>query len=115
MLWFTGHVHWDIAISPLQNTPFNNCKSDIKFLDYASIGTAGIYSQSPVYSSVVRSQHNGWLAENSSEAWEEALETLIQDTALRLKIAQNATRYLYRERTLAQRAIDWVNTIKSLC
>ena len=110
MLWFTGHIHWDIAISPLQNTPFNNCKSDIKFLDYASIGAAGIFSQSPAYSSTVHHQQDGWLAENTPEAWEEALETLINDPHLRLKIARNATHYLYTQRTLAQRAADWVET-----
>jgi glycosyltransferase involved in cell wall biosynthesis len=115
MLWFTGHVHWDIAISPLQNTPFNNCKSDIKILDYASIGAAGIYSQSSTYSSTVHHQQDGWIAENTPDAWEDALEALIQDTPLRLKIAQNATRYLYTERILAQRATEWVKTIKSLC
>jgi processive 1,2-diacylglycerol beta-glucosyltransferase len=115
MLWFTGHVHWDIAISPLQNTPFNRCKSDIKFLDYAAIGAAGVFSQSPVYSSSVHHQQDGWLAENIPDAWEEALDTLIKDTSLRLKIAHNASRYLYTERILAQRAADWVETIKSLC
>jgi len=115
MLWFTGHINWDIAISPLQNTPFNNCKSDIKFLDYASIGAAGIFSNSPVYSSTVLHQQNGWIAENTSEAWEEALETLLNESPLRLKIAQNAAFYLYKERILAQRASDLVETIKLLC
>ena len=115
MLWFTGHVHWDIAISPLQNNLFNQCKSDIKFLDYAAIGTAGIFSQSTAYSSTVHHQQEGWLAENTTDAWEEALDTLIQDTALRHKIASNATRVLYQERILAQRATDWVEMIKSFC
>jgi glycosyltransferase involved in cell wall biosynthesis len=115
MLWFTSHIHWDMAISPLQDTPFNNCKSDIKFLDYASIGAAGIYSQSPVYSSTVCHQQNGWLTENSPDAWEGALETLLQDSPLRLTIAKNATHYLYKDRTLVQHAADWVEMIKSLC
>jgi glycosyltransferase involved in cell wall biosynthesis len=115
MLWFTGQIHWDIAISPLENTPFNNCKSDIKFLDYAAIGAAGIFSQSPAYSSTVQHKHNGWLATNTPEAWEEALDCMINDPTLRSKIAQNATRYLYTQRTLAQHAIDWVELIKSLC
>ena len=79
MLWYSSHVHWDIAIAPLQNTPFNRCKSDIKFLDYAAIGAAGIFSESPVYSNSVHHRQEGWLAENTPEVWEEALETLIQD------------------------------------
>jgi len=115
MLWFTGHVRWDIAISPLKNTAFNACKSDIKFLDYASIGAAGVFSQSPAYSSTIIHQQNGWIIENTHEAWEEALETLIQDADLRLKIAQNANRHLYQERILAKSAMDWVDIIRSIC
>jgi len=111
MLWFTGHVHWDIAISPLRKTPFNRCKSDIKYLDYAAIGAAGIFSRSPAYTSTILQKENGWMVENTPEAWEDALETLIQDSSLRLQIARNATRYLYSERILAQRAPDWVDTI----
>jgi glycosyltransferase involved in cell wall biosynthesis len=111
MLWFTGHVHWDIAISPLRDTPFTRCKSDIKYLDYAAIGAAGIFSRSPAYTSTILQKENGWMVENTPEAWEDALETLIQDSSLRLQIARNATRYLYSERILAQRATDWVDTI----
>jgi processive 1,2-diacylglycerol beta-glucosyltransferase len=115
MLWFTGQVHWDIAISPLRSSAFNSCKSDIKFLDYAAVGCAGIYSQSPAYEATIEHKNNGWITENSSEAWEEALETLIQDTSLRLKMAQQATRYLYSERILAQRWSNWVNVIEAMC
>lgn len=115
MLWFTGHVHWDIAISPLRNTPFNNCKSDIKFLDYASIGAAGCFSKSPAYSTSVCHQQNGWVAENTPEAWEEALEELISNIDLRLDIATNACQYLYRDRILARRAVDWKDLIEKIC
>ncbi len=114
MLWYTGYIHWDIAISPLRETPFTRCKSDIKFLDYAAIGAAGIFSQTLAYSSTVHHREDGWIAENSPQAWEEALETLIQDNALRLKIARNASHYLYSERILAQRATDWVNIVERL-
>jgi processive 1,2-diacylglycerol beta-glucosyltransferase len=112
MLWFTGHVHWDIAISPLRDTPFTRCKSDIKYLDYAAIGAAGIFSQSSAYTSTIHHKEDGWIAENLPEAWEEALETLMQDRSLRLQIARNASRYLYSQRILAQHAPDWVKIVR---
>ena len=112
MLWFTANVRWDIAISPLRDTPFTRCKSDIKFLDYAAIGAAGIYSRGPAYDSTVQHKETGWLAENDPAAWEEALETLLTDPDLRLHLAQSATRYLHTERTLAQRAPDWVEAVR---
>lgn len=112
MPWFTGQVQWDIAIAPLKDTPFTRCKSDIKFLDYAAIGVTGIYSQSPAYSNSVHHRETGWLAENSSDAWEDALEALVNDSDLRLHIAQNANRHLHTERTLAQHATDWIDTVR---
>jgi processive 1,2-diacylglycerol beta-glucosyltransferase len=114
MLWFTANTHWDIAISPLRDTPFNHCKSDIKFLDYAAIAAAGIFSQSPVYTTTVQHRETGWLADNTSDAWEEALETLITNPELRRHLASNANRHLYAERTLAQRALDWAATVHQM-
>jgi glycosyltransferase involved in cell wall biosynthesis len=108
MTWFSANLRWDIAISPLRETPFNRTKSDIKFLDYAAIGAAGIFSRGPAYETTVQHQQTGWLAENTPTAWEEALETLLADPGLRLHLAQSATHYLYTERILAQRAsIGW--------
>src|SRR5690606_16932600 len=49
MHWFTGSIHWDVALAPLLDTPFNRCKSDVKFLDYSALGTAGIYSRDSIY------------------------------------------------------------------
>jgi processive 1,2-diacylglycerol beta-glucosyltransferase len=114
MPWFTGHVRWDIAISPLISNTFNDCKSDVKFLDYASIGTAGIFSQSQAYLNTVHHQQNGWVVENTPAAWEEAIGVLIDDRSLRYDIARNAHNDLFNERILAHRAIDWVEIIKSM-
>jgi processive 1,2-diacylglycerol beta-glucosyltransferase len=114
MLWFTANTQWDIAISPLRDTPFNRCKSDIKFLDYAAIGAAGVFSKIPAYTTTVQHQQNGWLAENTPEAWEKALETLIANPELRWHLASNANNYLYAARTLAQRATDWAAAVNRM-
>ncbi|MGA9348461.1 MAG: glycosyltransferase [Anaerolineae bacterium] len=114
MSWFSSHLRWDIAISPLEDTPFNRCKSDIKFLDYSAIGAAGIYSQAPAYESSVRHLETGWLAENDVGAWVEALEALLSDDCLRTQMAQNATRYLYAERILACCAHNWLEAFENL-
>jgi len=114
MLWFSSRCCWDIAIAPLKGTPFNRCKSDIKFLDYSTIGAAGIYSQVPAYESSVRHLETGWLAENDVGAWVEALEELLIDDHLRGQLAQNATRYLYSERTLNHCAHNWLKALENV-
>jgi processive 1,2-diacylglycerol beta-glucosyltransferase len=114
MLWFTSRIDWDIAISPLRDTAFNASKSDIKFLDYCAVGAAGIYSRVPAYASSLRHMETGWLAENDTEAWTEALATLIADDELRRHVARQATEYLYGERILAQCADRWLSALDGL-
>jgi len=114
MRWFSRTVNWDIAISPLRDTAFNRCKSDIKFLDYSAVGAAGIYSRVPAYTETVRHRETGWLAENTVEAWCEALHTLIDDAMLRGRIANNASRYLYSERIVARSSEHWLTALDRL-
>ncbi len=112
--WFSSRIRWDIAIAPLRDTPFNRCKSDIKFLDYCTIGAAGIYSRVPAYESTVKHLETGWLAENSVAAWEEALESLLEKAILRQQLAENSLRYLYAQRILAQRVFGWAELLDDL-
>lgn len=114
MLWFSGRVEWDIALCPLRETPFDRCKSDIKYLDYSAIGAAGIYSRVPAYESSVQHLETGWLVENEVDAWVQALEELIYNHSLRLKIAHNAIHHLYSQRILAQRGRDWPRALEHL-
>jgi len=113
-LWFTGRVRWDIAIAPLLDTPFNRCKSDVKYLDYCAISTPGIYSRVAPYQDSVQHKITGWLAENTAEGWVQALENLIQEPELRSYLGTNATQYLYKERTLANCASHWIEAIETV-
>jgi glycosyltransferase involved in cell wall biosynthesis len=108
MAWLTSQIHWDIALAPLSDTPFNACKSDIKFLDYCALGAAGIYSRVPAYANSVQDQETGWLVDNDPSRWYEALVRLIETSTLRRRLAERAQRYLYSERVLAKRAADWL-------
>lgn len=114
MLWFTSSVRWDIALAPLRDTPFGRCKSDLKYLDYAAIGAAGIFSRVAPYQAGVRHGETGWLAENTTAAWAAAIETLVADAALRRRLAVAAHAELIGHRTLAHRAGDWIAALRVL-
>jgi len=113
LLWLSSHVDWDIAIAPLVDNPFTRCKSDIKFLDYCAIGAAGIYSNVPAYSSSVRHLDTGWLVENQVDAWVDALEEMLSNSELRVKISENASVYLQTERLLMEKAHLWLKALPS--
>jgi glycosyltransferase involved in cell wall biosynthesis len=106
-LWFSSHVDWDIAIAPLIDTPFDRCKSDIKFLDYSAIGAAGIYSRVAAYESSVEHLKTGWLVDNQVQVWTDALQECLNNPELRIQISRNARHYLYNERILARTTENW--------
>lgn len=112
--WFTSSLPWDIALAPLTDTPFNRCKSDVKFLDYSALGLAGIYSDGLAYNSSVLHGVTGWLVQNKTAVWVEALHRLIADAALRRELGANARRHLYQERILAHRIQDWIAALESV-
>jgi glycosyltransferase involved in cell wall biosynthesis len=113
-LWFGSSVSWHIAVSPIRDTPFRRCKSDIKFLDYAAAGAAGVYSSTPAYDETVRHGESGLVVDNASASWEAALDGLVIDESLRETIARGAHRQLLRERTLQRCAPTWIDAIDAV-
>jgi glycosyltransferase involved in cell wall biosynthesis len=79
----------DISIAPLENTIFNDCKSNIKFLEAAALGLVSICSPCDNFRDVVRQGVNGLLA-NSDREWEAALLALADDPALRQRLGEAA-------------------------
>jgi len=114
MAWYTERVRWDIAVGPLETTPFTRCKSDIKYLDYAAIGAASAFSRVTPYADSVVDDETGLLVENTGAAWRAALERLVSDSDLRLRLADNARRQLLTERVLSKCATRWQRAILTL-
>jgi processive 1,2-diacylglycerol beta-glucosyltransferase len=112
--WMGEHLRWDVAIASLEDTDFTRCKSDIKFLDYSALGVAGIYSDVPAYRQSIRHLETGYLAENTSDAWQEGLELLLSDDPLRQGIAERAREHVLSSRTLEHCARNWVDAIQML-
>ena len=81
---------WDLALAPLMDSLFENCKTNLKYREYAAFGVPGIYSNVPLYSSCVVHEKTGLLADNSVADWMVALERAIADATLRTNIAEAA-------------------------
>lgn len=79
----------DIAIAPLLDNELNNCKSNIKWLEYSISGIPGIYSDVLPYQNICNGK-TGFLAKPTKQSWVEALEQLILKPALRMEIALTA-------------------------
>ncbi|MCU0711884.1 MAG: hypothetical protein MUC43_07475 [Pirellula sp.] len=83
---------WHIGIAPLRDTTFNACKSDNKFRTFGGLGIAGVYADVPPYRNAVTNRYSGLLARHSSDAYTQAVLSLIENQELRDTIAENAKR-----------------------
>lgn len=110
--WMVRSLDWDLGIAPLEDTRFTQCKSDIKFLDYSLLGIPGIYSNVPAYRDTVKHGETGWLADNTTAAWREALHTLIDAADQRQRLAIAAEDWVRQQRTLEYCAGSWAEAIE---
>ncbi len=103
----------DIGLAPLIPTDYNRGRSDVKFLEYASQGVAGIYADLQPYQSSVVHGMTGLLSQ-SPEQMIEHLETLRTDPALRMRLRKQAYEYLAKHRQLPNNVgqrVDWYRSL----
>lgn len=97
-----------ISLSPLEDRPMVETKSDAKYLDAARAGLVTIASP-VVYGRTIRHGVNGLIAERL-EDWPRALSLVLEDEALRERIARTAWEDVREHRMFAHqlaRRRDW--------
>ena len=106
--WITRQPAWDIGIAPLADTAFNGSKSAIKMFDYTALGLAVLASDVPGYRGSLcagaGADGGGRLVANTEAAWFRALCDLINDAALRRRLAEAARGAFAAHHTLAAQA-----------
>jgi GT2 family glycosyltransferase/tetratricopeptide (TPR) repeat protein/glycosyltransferase involved in cell wall biosynthesis len=98
----------DFALVPLEAMPFNQAKSNIKWLEYSICKVPAIFSDLEPYNKSVEHGKTGWLAANTVEGWHGAMKTLILDEGLRRSLAENAHRTVLAKHSLEANADLWV-------
>lgn len=95
----------DIACCPLEDRPFNRCKTAIKSWEAAASGSAVVASPL-IYGSTITHGEDGLLCQTADE-WEEALCLLVEDAHRRKQFARRLLRRVEREHTLEREAWRW--------
>jgi glycosyltransferase involved in cell wall biosynthesis len=103
-----------IGLIPLDDSVFSSCKSPIKYFDYASASIPAICSNVPPYADYLVHQQTGLLVENTTEAWVNAMESLIQSTPQRQALAQAARDYVIATHLADQAGDAWETVIQTL-
>lgn len=77
---------WSAGVAPLTADPFNDAKSDLKFLEYSMLGLPFVGSDRPSYAGV--DEHGGLLVPDDPAAWRAALLTAFREADDRVPRAQ---------------------------
>ena len=85
-----GETNWDIGLAPMPISKFHECKYFNKYVEYASYGIAGIYTNTKPYTFGIKDKVNGLLVDNNKKDWVDALSLLIEDNELRKNISKQA-------------------------
>ncbi|WP_181872360.1 glycosyltransferase [Phyllobacterium bourgognense] len=84
-----------ISIAPLEQTVFNDAKSNIKFLEASILGLPSVCSPVDAFKSAIIDGETGFLA-TSPDEWEHKLLALVDDQALRAEMAGKALESVFR-------------------
>lgn len=95
----------DIGIAPLENNPFNESKSNLKYLEYSALGIPSICSK--VYPYEKTKNFQGILTNNDYKSWKYALELLINDCSARKEIGTKARENVRKNYNQIDISIQW--------
>lgn len=93
-------LDFDIAFAPIEDTPFTQCKSNIKWQEYSLMGIPTIASNVGPYKDTIKHGTDGYLVENSYDDWYKALKLFVENTMLRKKIGNNAKERVIKDYSL---------------
>jgi glycosyltransferase involved in cell wall biosynthesis len=98
----------DIAIAPIEKNVFNECKSNLRLLEYGAMGWPVVCSDVFPYQSydppVMR-------CSNDPDEWLAAIRKLMQDEALRLRMGEDLYQWVQSNFLLKNKAQDWMSAI----
>lgn len=77
------NLNADVGIAPLVSNTFNDCKSNLKLLEYGALGMATVASNVGPY----RNSRGALVAENDTDGWLRELRRLEADAAWRKNVA----------------------------
>ena len=102
------------ALTPLEDTKYNQVKSNIKWLEYSAAGIPGAYSDLTPYSDCINHEQNGLLVKNNPESWFNAIQRLLMDAENTATIIKNAHREVLERHSIENALEKYTSTINSM-
>lgn len=104
----------DIAVCPLVDIPFNQSKSNLKYLEFGGMGVPTICSDVYPYHNTVTHGENGFLLPPDEEAWYTTLTYLIDNVDERKRVGEAAYQHVLKNYNQYYVAQDWLKFLKEI-
>lgn len=113
MKWLANEIDWDIGVAPLVNNEFNSCKSELKFIEYTSLGIPTVASDIEGYRKAINDGIDGFLAKTDYD-WGAKISRLIDDEGFRHGMVNNARKKVLENYNINSRVKQWDSIFKNL-
>jgi glycosyltransferase involved in cell wall biosynthesis len=100
-----AELNFDIGLAPVTDRPFNQCKSNIKWQEYAMLGIPTLASRVGEYKKIEHDE-TGFLAYTEDE-WYYYLKRLVDEADTRKRLGDNAKQYVMTERNIQKKIGQW--------
>jgi glycosyltransferase involved in cell wall biosynthesis len=112
---FLNELRLHIGIIPCANNKFNECKSNLKFLEYSITKTASIASGIYPYVHTITEDTGILIKNGGSQEWFEAIDRLIQNTDLRDRLSNSAYESIISNYLISKQVITIEMIYKKIC
>ncbi len=101
----------DFALAPVERSAFHDCKSNIKFLDFAAMAIPGVHSEGPVYGDCGDDLRR---VANTAEAWRDAITWMVEYPDERRAMGERAREFVREHFTPPRAAEQWEEALQTL-
>lgn len=102
----------DINLAPLQQTIFNEAKSENKWVEASLVKVPTVASNVGAFAKMIQQNVTGFLCETEKE-WYQALKDLIEQESLRKQIGENAYEYVLQHCTTVYQSTNLADYIRN--
>ncbi|WP_176038744.1 glycosyltransferase [Brucella tritici] len=95
--WLMRNNNFDVGLCPLVSNNFNDCKSDLKILDYSALGIVSVVSDCVSYTDTARDNKCAFVVDGTT-TWTDTLRTIQEDNSAALAVLDTAKDYLRSQR-----------------
>ena len=109
--WLSKGWHSHVGLAPILNNPFNDAKSELKWLEYTALGVPVVASACGPYKRAIRDGIDGILVEND-KFWLPAIESLLEDRRKRDRMVDAATERLHQDYDIDKKVTNWLEVFE---